>query len=213
MKTQAEFLFGCGERRIADGEEGPWGAFQWRSGALKRVVASTLAAKTQSALNAQRELVWAATFLCSLFHGALPLESRGSVVRKMLPTTLGTDCKSLYDLLVAPTVTTNSGRDRETSVDVLLLKQALRKAGAEIRWAPGTRQIADALTKDAVEGNDAMKGVIKQATYAIGAEERALEVREKEKAARLACGRARQAANEARQALSVPESPGGGDAQ
>ena len=31
--------------------------------------------------NIQRELVWTATFLCALYHGAFPLEQRGPPIR------------------------------------------------------------------------------------------------------------------------------------
>ena len=55
---------------------------------------------------------------------------------------------------------------------------------------------AAAKSFDAAEANDALKGAIRQAVYAIGDEARALAVRAAEKEQRLARGRARAEANE-----------------
>ena len=50
---------------------------------------------------------------------------------------------------------TNATLVRSTCAsDGLLLKPSLQEIGTSIRWVPGTRQIADASTKDAAEGND-----------------------------------------------------------
>ena len=54
--SQAEFLVAAGEEKINRGQEGDWGLLGRRSGRLRRVVASSLAAETQGALNAVREL-------------------------------------------------------------------------------------------------------------------------------------------------------------
>jgi hypothetical protein len=159
------------------------------------VVGSTLAAETQQALNTARELAWTATLLSEIIHGHIDLEVRGHVVQETVPTTLVVDCKSLYDLLVAPTVATGSGRDREASVDVIMLRQVVEEIGAEVRWVPAARQLGDSMTKDSAEAVDSLKGAITEGRYAIGLESRALEIRAAAKTARLERGRTRREAN------------------
>jgi hypothetical protein len=193
--TQAGMVIGIGEAKIRNGTEGIWGVLAWRSSRLKRVVGSTLAAETQQALNTARELAWTATLLSEISHGHIDLEVRGQVVQETVPTTLVVDCKSLYDLLVAPTVATGSGRDREASVDVIMLRQVVEEIGAEVRWVPAARQLGDSMTKDSAEAVDSLKGAITEGRYAIGLESRALEIRAAAKTARLERGRTRREAN------------------
>ena len=54
--SQARFLIAAGEEKINRGQEGDWELMGWKSERLRRVVASSLAAETQGALNAVREL-------------------------------------------------------------------------------------------------------------------------------------------------------------
>ena len=74
--SQAGFLIAAGEKKINEGEEGDWGLLGWKSGRLRRTVASSLAAETQAALNATRELHYYAALYLDLNLVHLDLENR-----------------------------------------------------------------------------------------------------------------------------------------
>jgi hypothetical protein len=191
--SQAGYLIGAGDACINTGEEGQWGLVSWRSGRLRRVVASSLSAEAQAALNATRELHWVATLITEFVVEHLDLSDREATVAKTVPTVLIVDAKALYDLLRSPT---GGGRDRESGVDVIILRDALKKFGTDCRWVPGTRQLADGMTKDTAESIDALKAAVLRMVYNIGDERRALELRAVAREARVQRGQARKIENE-----------------
>ena len=85
------------------------------------------------------------------------------------------------------------------STDQPLIRAAVEAFGTVVRWVPGARQIADAMTKDEGAAMDSFKGVMAARTYNIGDESRALELRAEAKEARVARGAIRKAENEKQQ--------------
>jgi hypothetical protein len=183
--TQAGYVIAGGERHIAKGEYGNWGALVWKSSRLRRTVASSLAAEGQAALNCARELDWCQLLFLEMMFGADVLTKRERYVDQ-LPMTLIMDCKSLYDQLTGPTL--SAARDRENQQDVVILRGLLSRLHVDPRWAPGLRQVADAMTKDQAEAHDTLRVALKSCKFCLGREEDALEERAKEKASRLARG-------------------------
>ena len=114
-------------------------------------------------------------------------------MKETVRTSLLLDCKSLFDHLMAPSLA--AGSDKENVLDVLILKDLVRRAGTDPRWVPGSRQLADGLTKERAEALDALRAALRNSLFNIGDEERALEMRAQERARRLQRGAERARAN------------------
>ena len=50
-----------------------------------------------------------------------------------------------------PSVASGFSADREAAMDALILRGILHRLQAEVRWVPGTLQVADSMTKDKAE--------------------------------------------------------------
>jgi hypothetical protein len=192
--TQGGYIIGAGDRRIVDGTPGTWSPLTWRSGRLKRVTSSTLAAEGQSALQCARELDWVKLVLLEFVFGGAAIHDKTKYLKLLAPLTEITDCKSLYDQVTAPTLA--SGRDKENMQDALMLRSLLARTQGSFRWAPGLRQLADALTKDQADCSDTLRSALRLSTFNLGDEATALEERAAEKGRRLERGKLRKDLNE-----------------
>ena len=61
------------------------------------------------------------------------------------------DCKSLYDHAHGLSAAGAGISDKLTSVDVTILREIRKETGLQVRWGPGSLQLADGLTKDKEE--------------------------------------------------------------
>ena len=95
-----------------------------------------------------------------------------------------TDCKSLYDYLVAVSSPT-SVEDRRTSIDIVILRQSMSRLGASVRWVPTNRMLADSLTKSARDPTDFLRACIRNHTYQISSEESVLKMQAEERKRRV----------------------------
>ena len=98
---------------------------------------------------------WTTLFLQELIHGPLNLQGAPAVVQEMPPVCV-TDCKRLYDHLSAVGSTSTLQSER-SAIDVLIIREPLRKTGCVIRWAPTGRLLADGLTKDKGEAVECLR--------------------------------------------------------
>ena len=90
-----------------------------------------------------------------------------------------TDCKSLYDHLMSPS--TPALDDRRTSIDIIIIKDSIKRLEATLRWIPTDRMLADAMTKENPEALDLIRACIRARRYQISPEESVLEWRAKER--------------------------------
>ena len=201
--THSGLIVSVGQRQIAEGQTGAWGPLYWRSQRLRRAVTSTLSAEALAVLNAARELEWSQVLLAAIITGLRDVAAIRKVAPSTIPTTLVSDCKSLYDILHAATAT-RASVDREVSLDVLVLREILERIQGSERWAPGIRQLADGLTKDKAEGMDTLRAT-RLHQYILGSEDTALKERHAEKERRLQRNRDRQ--EKAKQKTSSSSSP------
>ena len=86
---------------------------------------------------------------------------------------LTTDCKSLYDHLISPSSPT-AVEDRRTSIDIVIIRESIRRLKAFMRWLPTNRMLADALTKDKLDPVDLLRACMRSGTYQISPEEHVL---------------------------------------
>ena len=106
----------------------------WASKRIARVVRSTLAAETLSAVDAMDS----AHLTLQILLEFLPEKKKEEIV-----VDLFTDNKSLFDLVN----TSNLTRDKRLRVDVAALREISDRGEAQIRWIDSKNQIADVLTK------------------------------------------------------------------
>ena len=103
------------------------------------------------------------------------------------PAIAVTDCKRLYDSLrkggAAP-----SSSDKRFAIELALVRQRLQDGETCIRWVDARFQVADCLTKNANRASEAiLHRLILESLWRLTAEDTQLDVRERERAARLSC--------------------------
>ena len=110
----------------------------WRSGRVKRVVRSTLAAEACSADAGVDH-----GFFVNCCLGEILGAHRAVDQKPPFEHYHATDCKSLFDAVVK---NTSSLEEKRTLLDIRAIREAI--ASWCIRWVPTDQQWADGLTKD-----------------------------------------------------------------
>ena len=150
---------------------------------MSRAVGSTLSAEAQSMVSASGTLEWMSLLLAESLEGPFQPRDFERMLQNRKPVIV-TDCKSLYDHLVSVSSPT-SVEDRRTSIDIVIIRQSIRRLAASIRWVPTDRMLADSLTKDAGDPTDLLRACIRSSSYQISPEEKVLEMQAAEKQRRL----------------------------
>ena len=88
-----------------------------------------------------------------------------------------TDCKTLYDHLLAVGSPTTL-QDKRSAVDMLIIREFLKKTGCVIRWAPTGLQLADGLTKDKGEAVECLRRSLGSGSYMLRSEEQVMHERQ-----------------------------------
>ena len=89
--------------------------------------------------------------------------------------------------------------DKRAALDMLQVKQIVRRLGVAVRWAPGALQLSDVLTKDLSTAADTWRAHVERGRYHLADEASALAMRAAAKARRLARGQTRQEGSEQQQ--------------
>ena len=137
---------------------------------------SSLGAEAQAMSVALGFVEWATLFLQELIHGSFDLRGAPAVMRERPPVCV-TDCKSLYDHLLAVGSPTTL-QDKRSAVDVLIIRESLKKTGCVIRWAPTGLQLADGLTKDKGEAVECLRCSLRSGSYMLRSEEQVMHERQ-----------------------------------
>ena len=183
VHTQAGYILGFSTTDLDAGKETSWTPAVWKSFKLSRAVGSTLAAEAQSMVAATGTLEWISLLLAEAIDGIGEIREYAQHLRNRTPVIV-TDCKSLYDHLIAVSSPT-SVEDRRTSIDIVILRQSLSRLGASIRWVPTNRMLADSLTKSAGDPTDLLRACIRNNTYQISSEEAVLKLQAAERQRRV----------------------------
>ena len=117
--------------------------------------------------------VWALSsgqlfFLQELNHEQFDLQGAPAVMQER-PSVCVTDCKSLYNHL--------SAAGKRSAIDVLIIRESMKKTGCEIRWAPTGLQLADGLTKDKGEAVECLRRRLRSGSYMLRGEEQVMQER------------------------------------
>ena len=92
------------------------------------------------------------------------------------PPVCVTDCKSLYDHLSA-VGSPSTQQDQRSAIDVLIIRESVKKTGCVIRWAPTGLQLANGLTKDEGEAVECLRRSLRSGSYMLRCEEPVMQER------------------------------------
>ena len=139
---------------------------------MSRTVPSSLGAEAPAMSVALGFVEWATLFLQELIHSSFDLRVAPAVMQER-PLVCVTDCKSLYDHLLAVGSPTTL-QDKRSAVDALIVRESLKKTGCVIRWAPTGLQSADGLTKDKGEAVECLRRSLRSGSYMLRNEEQVM---------------------------------------
>ena len=112
---------------------------------------------------------WATLFLQELIHGPFDLQGAPAVMQERPPACVA-DCKSLYDHLSA-VGSLSTLHDKRSAIDVLIIRESMKKTGCMIRWAPTGLQLADGLPKNNGEAVECLRRSLRSGSYMLRCEE------------------------------------------
>ena len=138
---------------MGQGEQAAVTPISWRSGRLKRVARSSLAAETQAASEAEEELMLVRMQWKEMLGYDVNLRNPGTEIRD-IPGILVTDAKSLYDVLHKEDLNSAAGglQEKYSALELLSLCERVREGQTSVRWVNSDAQIADSLTKPTKPG-------------------------------------------------------------
>eukprot|EP00435_Cladocopium_sp_Y103_P031858 s655_g8.t1 len=180
--TQAGYIVGFSQTKLHHGEVAHWTPIVWRSYKMPRAVSSTLSGESQAMSTATGTVEWLSLMLSEALDGKFDVRECRSLLSKR-PPIIATDCKSLYDHLVSPSSPTGVD-DRRTSIDIVIIRESIKLTGAQVRWLPTDRMIADGLTKDKADPIDLLRSCVRAGCYQISPEEFVLAQQAEERALR-----------------------------
>ena len=143
---------------------------------MSRTVLSSLGAEAQAMSVALGFVELATLFLQELIHGSFDLRGAPAVIQERPPVYVS-DCKSPYDHLLAfgsPTTL----QDKRSAVDVLTIREYLKKTGCVVRWAPTGLQLADGLTTDKGEAVECLRRSLRSGSNVLRNEEQIMHERQ-----------------------------------
>ena len=182
--TQAGYLVGITTDALEDGRTAPWTPAAWKSYRLKRVVGSTFAGETQVLADGLGHAEWLACHLVEMIDGVINLGKRHEVLHRFSIQAV-VDCKSVYDHLQTFS-SPNSVGDKRVAIDLVIIRESIRRIGGRVRWAPTWLQLADALTKENPEAMDLLRAAMRSGRYQLSKESSMMEAAAAERAKRQA---------------------------
>ena len=165
------------EKGLLDGKRVKTNVLHWKSGKLKRIVSSTLAAEPQSLGRGGGDLLWMMVMYYELMHEEFELRAWRDYVKKQSYTAFAkyektedlgdalalVDAKSLYDLLIHETT---GGSDKRNALDVQALREELQELHGKIRFVDHPHMPSDCLTKYLAK-SDALRSILETGEFGI----------------------------------------------
>jgi hypothetical protein len=158
--SQGGYLIGLSSENLVIGKISPVSFITWKSHRLPRVNESTLAAESQSLVEALGELEWLRIFwaeaqgwsdtfqwLTPQFDKCVVHLRRGAFesIDGKCNLVCTTDAKSLFDHLAKESAGTT--KDKRSAITMSAIRDFLERHQGVIKWIPGEAMIADPLTK------------------------------------------------------------------
>ena len=172
--TQAGYLVGITtDAPPEDGRTAPWTPAAWKSYRLKRVVGSTFAGETQVLADGLGHAEWLACRLVEMIDGVINLGKRHEVLHRFSIQAVF-DCKSVYDQLRTFS-SPNSVGDKRVAIDLVIIRESVRRIGGRVRWAPTWLRLADALTKEIPQAMNLLRAAMRSGRYQLSKESSMME--------------------------------------
>ncbi|CAE7257454.1 GIP [Symbiodinium microadriaticum] len=141
--SQAGYMIAAGDKMLQQGHWGTFSLLRWKSYKQDRQTHSTLGAELLSLSRAVAEARWMRSMWCEALNEKYKLEDDLSWSAKV-PLTAVIDCKPVYDHAHSCTV---SIKDKRMAIEMLLLKNDIRKHNIQLKWVATRQMIVDVLTK------------------------------------------------------------------
>ena len=134
-------------------------------------------------------MLWICHWICQVFIEKWLTSHRHQsfyeTLRTNSPQKLNSSYKcpefQLQGLLHLSSPSTPALDDRRTSIDIIIIKDSIKRIGGSLRWIPTDHMLADAMTKESADALDLLRACIRSTWYQISPEERVLELRAKER--------------------------------
>ncbi|CAK0891483.1 unnamed protein product [Prorocentrum cordatum] len=155
IRSQAGYVTSLAEAKLLRGDRARAGIVDWRSGTIKRVCRSTLAAETMSAVDA---LGCAQITRCGFASLEIPDAHPEDIPPSLLPLAQVTDCASLCDTMHKDGYSKPPSK-RRLLLDLVGLKESLeeevsnefvaddQRSQLPLFWVPTDQQLGDQFTK------------------------------------------------------------------
>ena len=124
------------------GENGRCASLSWSCNKIKRVVRSSLAAEALSLQEGLED---------GFYHQSMIQELFGKNCTTNIKAY--TDSKSLIEAINS----TKLVDDKRLRIDIGAIKESIQKHEADVRWCPGSKQLANCLTKKGAQSNDLLR--------------------------------------------------------
>ncbi|CAK0847915.1 unnamed protein product [Prorocentrum cordatum] len=186
IRSQAGYVSFLAEAKLLRGDRARAGLVDWRSGTIKRVCRSTLAAETMSAVDA---LGCAQIARCVFASLEIPDAHPEDIPPSLLPLAHFTDCASLCDTMHKDDYS-KLPSERRLLLDLVGLKQSLeeevsnefvaddQRSQLPLFWVPTDQQLGDQFTKRS--DGSAIRAVLRDTRLALQHQEPTDQAREHE---------------------------------
>lgn len=182
--TQAGYLVSVTDDGLRNGQPAPWSPCVWKSYRLKRVVGSTFAGESQVLSDGLGHAEWIACHLAEAKHKDFSLMHRSKFLVDFHLQSI-VDCKSIYDHL-QHFASPGSIGDKRVAIDLVIVRETLKRIGGVIRWAPTWLQLADALTKESPEAMDLLRAALTTHMYHLNEESQMMDAAANQRQIRVA---------------------------
>ena len=181
--TQAGYLVGITTDEMQAGKPAPWSPCAWKSYRLKRVVGSTFAGESQVLTDGLGHAEWISCHLAEAKYADFSLSKRDQFLSDFKLQAI-VDCKSIYDHLQNYASPGSIG-DKRVAIDLVIIRETLKRVGGLIRWVPTWLQLADAMTKESPEAMDLLRAALVSNRYHLSQESVMLDAAAKQRQVRL----------------------------
>ena len=181
--TQAGYLVGITTDEMQAGKPAPWSPCAWKSYRLKRVVGSTFAGESQVLTDGLGHAEWISCHLAEAKYSDFTLSKRDQFLSDFKLQAI-VDCKSIYDHLQNYASPGSIG-DKRVAIDLVIIRETLKRVGGLIRWVPTWLQLADAMTKESPEAMDLLRAALVSNRYHLSQESVMLDAAAKQRQVRL----------------------------
>ena len=181
--TQAGYLVGITTDEMQAGKPAPWSPCAWKSYRLKRVVGSTFAGESQVLTDGFGHAEWISCHLAEAKYADFSLSKRDQFLSDFKLQAI-VDCKSIYDHLQNYASPGSIG-DKRVAIDLVIIRETLKRVGGLIRWVPTWLQLADAMTKESPEAMDLLRAALVSNRYHLSQESVMLDAAAKQRQVRL----------------------------